>query len=239
MNFTFNNSYHLVSTMTTVISWCIIAFLFLRYYKQSEKPPIWKAIIIMLVGMFSFRFNFNTISIPILPLGVWIAYRILIRNGQDARWQRYRKFAWLGFIANFIFLFTSLLIGPIQQLVYPANQLSTFIAYTEQAKVVTTHPSGNEGTLKSNNLLKVIESGKKAENDGEQWYYDTVMTDEERIAIDEKFPYQLIGAKPKWGSGLQAVIFIEQDGKGLLISTPKEQLYYRLTDSIIEVEEGM
>jgi hypothetical protein len=30
------------------------------------------------------------------------------------------------------------------------------------------------------------------------------------------------------------VVYIEEDGKGLLISSPKEQRYFRLKDSLIE-----
>ncbi|MBD8068593.1 hypothetical protein [Bacillus sp. PS06] len=244
MDFTFDFSYNLVSTITTLFSWAIILFLFIIYYKKSEKPPVWKAIIILILGRFSFNFNLNVnmlISIPILPLGVWIAYWILKRNNQQERWKRYRTFAWLGFFSNFVFLLISLLNGPMQQLIYPNNSLSTFVSDIDNAQVMVIHPSGTEVTLQSTYLLKDIESGSMTEFNAQQWYNDTTMTgwESESNEMVEKFPYQLIGTKPKSGSGLQTVIYIEQDGKGLLISTPKEQLYYRLPNAIIEVKEGL
>ena len=66
----------------------------------------------------------------------------------------------------------------------------------------------------------------------DQWYEDTYMTESNKR--NERFPYQLIGTSSKWGSGLETIIYIEDDGKGILLSTPKEQLYFRSEDSFIE-----
>ena len=48
------------------------------------------------------------------------------------------------------------------------------------------------------------------------------------------FHIYLLEASSKWGSGLHTIIYIENDGKGILISTPQEQLYFRSEDSLIE-----
>jgi len=65
----------------------------------------------------------------------------------------------------------------------------------------------------------------------DQWYYEIQLLEGEK---KEKFPYLLDGVKPKWGSGISSTIFVEQDGKGILISLPSKQLYYRLETSLFE-----
>ena len=50
----------------------------------------------------------------------------------------------------------------------------------------------------------------------------------------ERFPYLLTGVKPKWGSGIPTLIYLEEDGKGILITTPKKQLYFRSQQALVE-----
>jgi len=64
------------------------------------------------------------------------------------------------------------------------------------------------------------------------WYEETY-ADTDSTTKDERFPYQLIGTKPKWGSGLRTSIFIESDGKGFLVSTQDKQLYFRSEQSVL------
>ena len=67
----------------------------------------------------------------------------------------------------------------------------------------------------------------------QKWYNDTyenMNTNKKR----ERFPYQLIGGSSKWGSGIHTRIFIENDGRGVLITTSKNQLYFRFNDSLLE-----
>jgi hypothetical protein len=67
----------------------------------------------------------------------------------------------------------------------------------------------------------------------EEWYYEAAV-DVETKDREERFPYQIIGTKAKWGSGINTIIYVEDDGKGLLIWTPKKQYYYRTDTSLIE-----
>ena len=53
-------------------------------------------------------------------------------------------------------------------------------------------------------------------------------------ARKERFPYLLTGTKPKWGSGIPTLNFLEKDGKGILITTPKRQLYFRAEQTLLE-----
>lgn len=44
----------------------------------------------------------------------------------------------------------------------------------------------------------------------------------------------MTGTVPKKGRGLETLIFVEEDGKGLLITPNKgHQVYYRLEESIL------
>lgn len=73
--------------------------------------------------------------------------------------------------------------------------------------------------------------------EGMQWYYEKEFKDEQSIKRNERFPYQLAGTSPKWGSDLRPIIYIEADGKGLLISAPQKQLYFRSKESLLKGEE--
>ena len=56
---------------------------------------------------------------------------------------------------------------------------------------------------------------------------------EDRVEV-ERFPYLLANVAPKWGSKVTATIYVEKDGKGLLIAAPTKHLYYRLDESILQ-----
>ena len=107
---------NIVFLVTGILAWSSIIFLAYRVYKkQSVRPKVWKILLVMFVGLFSFSINWNMfdtmVKFPILPLGVWILYFIL--KGREERWQTYRSFAWLGFWANFIFLASTLIAIPV------------------------------------------------------------------------------------------------------------------------------
>ena len=227
----------MVEVSVTILAWCVIAWIAYRLYKaQSEKPKIWKVLVVILVGLFSFSFNteiFGTVmKISVLPLGVWGLYAYFRKNNDE--WQTYRPFAWFGFAANFIFLIFSLLAVPIFQVMYPENEPSTYLSNIDDASIIPIHPGVKHQELDKENALSTILDFSKEPIHSTDWYnganleYDSTNT-------EEKFPYQLIGAIPKWGSGLISVVYIEDDGKGLLISTLKEQRYFRFKDSLIEV----
>lgn len=132
VNYDLDFSYQIVTFITLIIEWCTIGiFAYRMMKKQAVKPKIWKVLVCVLVGVFSFSINLppigeTPIKIAILPLGVWILYAFLKRK--EGRWQSYRPFAWLGFFANFIFLAAALLSVPVQHSIYPENELSTYIS---------------------------------------------------------------------------------------------------------------
>lgn len=205
------------------------------YKKQEDKPKKWKAFIVIIIGLFSFSFTvpaFDTfIKIPILPLGVWILF-FIYRNKVE-KWVKYRRFAWLGFIANFIFLASTFVSIPIENALYPENEITTYLADVEAAHLVNIHPSGDEIKLNKKILKNQLNTMKKEPIPSEDWYYNSIVEIEPKDR-KERFPYQLTGTKTKWGSGTNAIIYIEEDGKGLLVLTQNKQHFYRAHTSILE-----
>lgn len=236
MGISFEYSFNLIEAITVSLAWLTIGFIVYRLYKnQLIKPKIWKVFVSFFVGLFSFSLNlplFETvIKVSILPLGVWILYGIL--KGKERSWDRYRSFAWFGFFANFIFLAAALIAIPAQQLIYPQNELSTYISNIDHSSIMTIHSSAEERSLDKNRLLKQLPSMRREPNQGVQWYADQDYSGEGPVR-NERFPYQLMGAASKWGSGQETVIYIEEDGKGMLITTPKKQLYFRSDESVLK-----
>ncbi|MDR6999039.1 hypothetical protein [Neobacillus niacini] len=212
-------------------AWIIIGIIAYQIYKKHRvKPTTWKAIFVIFIGIFSFSINWNMygtlIKFPILPLGVSILYWILRRDS----WQTYRPFAWLGFWANFIFLLISLGSGLVQQALYPQNNVSTFISNIDHASIMKIYSPANDDSLNKENLQIQLASMKQENIYSEQWYY-SIMDSKKKY---ERYPYQLIGTAPKFGSGLKALVYVENDGKGLLIITPQEQLYFRSKYSLLQ-----
>lgn len=227
---------NIIEIVTSIMGWIIIGILAFRIYKaQLEKPKAWKIIVVILVGLFSFSINWNVfntlVQIAILPLGVWILYVFLKRK--DGRWKKYRRFAWLGFWANFILLSMALIAIPINHLVYPKDQPLTYVANVENVSIVVIHPSANEHMLVKENLQKQIHNLKPKTFFSDEWYTETYM-EAESSQRKERFPYLLINTLPKWGSGLAATIYIEKDGKGLLIATLNKQYYFHSDELLIE-----
>lgn len=96
-----------------------------------------------------------------------------------------------------------------------------------------THPSGEVSSLNKESLLNQLPTMRKEPVESYEWYEETDV-DTESDKVSERFPYQLVGTSPEWGSGLASVIYVEKDGKGILLSTPTEQLYFRSDISLIE-----
>lgn len=227
---------NIIEVITSLLAWiCIGIIVFRLYKKQSVKPKLWKVLVVLFVGLFSFSINWNVfdtmVQISLLPLGVWILYAFL--NRKDGRWNQYRPFAWLGFFANFIFLASILLTIPINYLVYPENDPATYISNVENASIINIHPSAKESSLIHEDLLKKIHSLKEEVFYSDEWYNETYM-DTETNKRNERFPYMLMNTSPKWGSGLITNVYIEGDGKGLLIVTPEKQFYFHSDHSLLE-----
>ena len=147
----FDFTINAVAIITRLLAWSSIILLAYRVYKkQTVKPKVWKILIVMFVGIFSFSINwnmFNTmLKFPILPLGVWILYFVL--KGKDERWQTYRSFTWLGFWANFLFLASTLIAIPVHQVIYPKDEPTTYISNIENASIINIHPSAKDRSLK-------------------------------------------------------------------------------------------
>jgi hypothetical protein len=220
----------IIGILFEVIGWGAVGFIAYRYYKKQEtKPKIWKIIALIFIGLFSFSINWplfdNLIRISILPLGVWILYFL---KGKQGNWPTYRQYAWLGFFANFIFLATALLSILVNQAVYPIDKPQTYLANVEDASIINIHPTGKTAASLNKDIFKKdIAHMTEEQIQGQGWY--------EQSETSEVFPYQLIGAQPKFGSNRQAaVIYVENDGKGLLIQTPKKHYYFRSAESFLK-----
>lgn len=225
-----------------LLAWVAIFILARRIYKKQDvKPIIWKLAIVIFVGLFSFSINLpymdQQIKLAILPLGVWILYGIYSRKSEGISWDHYRKYAWLGFLANFIFLAVSLINPLIHSVIFPANEISTYLSDINKAKIIQTHPSAGSKVLDRDSLLVQSDSIKEEPVYSEKWYYEASESADELSKAEERFPYQLAGTEAKWGSGMDPVIFIEQDGKGILISTGQKQVYFRAEKSLLKKGE--
>ncbi|WP_214779298.1 hypothetical protein [Bacillus sp. ISL-45] len=224
------------------MAWGAIFILARRIYrKQDVKPIIWKLAVVLFVGLFSFSINLpymdQQIKLAILPLGVWILYGIYSRKNEGISWDQYRKYAWLGFLANFIFLAVSLINPLIHSAIFPANEISTYLSDLNKAKVIKTHPSAGSKVLDRDSFLDQLDSFKEEAVYSEKWYYDAFESAGELSKAEERFPYQLAGITAKWGSGIEPMLFIEQDGKGILVSTGQKQVYFRAEKSLLKKGE--
>lgn len=235
-------SFAIITDITFFLACCLCGYFFYRNYKKHRGDiKIWKAVLVIFVGLFSFSINLNiwntALKLAILPLGVWILYFVL--KGRK-RWQSYRSFAWMGFSFNFLFVVASLLAIPFQQWIFPDKNPATYLANLENGHLISIHPSAKKNiALDREKLDWKFKHMKQQKIYSEDWYNSLYgMSASEVNKKGERFPYQLVGAKPKWGSGLPPpVLYIERDGKGILITTPQHQLYYRLNDSLLK--EGL
>lgn len=222
-----------------LLTWTAILIIAFRFYKKQDiKPKIWKTVIVLFIGLFSFSINLpymnQHVKLAILPVGVWIIYGLYSRKNEGRSWDKYRKFAWLGFFANYLFLVSSLVIPLVHGAIYPKNEISTYLSDFTEARILKSHPSASDKTLHSDLLLDQLDSMTKEPIYSDIWYQETFETGKERAKQDERFPYQLAGTRAKWGSGTDPMIFLEQDGKGVLVKTPKEQFYFRAKEPFLK-----
>ncbi len=232
IDFTFN----IIIFILNLIAWVSIGFIsFQIYQKKAIKLKIWKVIVVLLIGLFSFNINwpmFDTVvMVPILPLGVWILYFVLKKK--EGRWERYRLYAWVGYGANVIFIATTLLVVPLQHAFYPEKEATTYLSSIENASLLPIHPSAPEKKINKVDLENQLPNMTVEMVYIQDWYEETYM-EMESNERDERFPYQLTGVNAKWGSGKSPVIYIENDGKGLLIKTQNKEFYFRSADSFLE-----
>lgn len=225
----------IVGILFSILAWAIIIFWMYRTLnKKQDKLKIWKVIIITLVGIFSFTINLSIlgtfVKFPVLPLGVWILCGWYFKSKKDT-WMNYRVFAWIGFFSNFFFLLATLLSALVHGMIYPKDEPTTYISNVEKASIIKIHSSGNYQSVNGKKLQNQIEVMEKASIYSDKWYEETWQGETPKY---ERFPYQLLGVLPKWGSGIQAIIYIEKDGKGILIDTPHKQVYFRSEEAFLE-----
>jgi hypothetical protein len=227
------------ATALNIITWIVILLAIRMIYRNQEpKPKLWKMLIVVFIGLFSFSINLpfmdQQVKLAILPLGVWILYGIYSRKSEGKSWEKYRKFAWLGFFANYLFLVMSILISLVHVGIYPKNDIGTYISELEGAYIIKTHPSAANLTLDRQLLMSQIDSMKNETIYSDDWYRETFETSADGERKDERFPYQLTGISSKWGSGVHSLIHVERDGKGILITTGQEQFYFRSDKSFLK-----
>jgi hypothetical protein len=234
MNFNVEFPFDVIGISFSAAAWLIVILWIYRTIKKKQmKLKIWKVVVITLIGIFSFSINCSIlgtfVKFPLLPLGVWILYGLYF--GRKDAWMNYRVFAWIGFFANFVFLIAALVSPLVHSMIFPNNEPTTYISNAEKASIIKIHSSGVYQTINGNKLHKQMDILENVKNYSDKWYEETYSGE---IPKEELFPYLLLGVLPKWGSGIQSVIYIEKDGKGILIDTPQKQLYFRSKEAFLE-----
>ncbi|MBU9712726.1 hypothetical protein [Evansella tamaricis] len=237
MQFSLDFPTNIIELITTSLTWGFLIYgIYYYYQKQNRKPKIWKACVAMLVGLFAFSLDFailgTIIKIPILPIGVWLL--LWYAKGKPGAWDKYRSFAWLGFIGNFIFVVAAIVSVLFHNLIYPKSDLETYISTMEEhAMLVAIHPSAEEVTFDSDSFKQHFSSFKEEPFDSIEWYND-INFNMEPADREEIFPYVLTGTSSKWGSGLPTIIYVERDGKGLIVDSSERQRYFRGEESFLK-----
>jgi uncharacterized protein YhhL (DUF1145 family) len=235
MDFNIDIPIDVVGIMFSIVSCALLIFWTSRTLRKKQVTlKIWKVFVFTIVGIFSFSINFSIfgtlVKFSVLPLGVWILYGWYFKSKKNT-WINYREFAWIGFFSNFFFLMATLFSPLVHNLIYPKDEPTTYLSNVENASIIKIHSSGIYQTINRITLQKQIGTMEKATIYNDKWYEETFMGETSK---DERFPFQLLGVLPKWGIGIQSVIFIEKDGKGILIDTPKKQLYFRSENVFLE-----
>ncbi|SKB05335.1 hypothetical protein [Sporosarcina newyorkensis] len=229
--------FNLIPIIFTLLSWIALGYIaFKLYTKQKVKLKLWKVLVTIIVGLFSFSINVYwfdlLLRLAILPLGVWFLYFIL--KSKENRWERYRSFVWLGFWSNYIFLAFALLSVPFLQWFYPKDQLSTYLSQVENPELISIHPAAKDHQVfQTEKYFDQLDTMKKDRVFNDEWYTEYYL-ETEPAERNERFPYQLTGTGSKWGSGLHSMIYVEEDGKGILVTTSDRQLYFRTDASLID-----
>lgn len=234
MNFYVNFPMNVVGVTFSILSWSVIAlWIYLSYKKKAIKLKVWKIIIITLIGIASFSVNWTIFGVmvkfPILPIGAWLLYGYF--KNKHGKWEKYRTYAWIGFFSNFIFLTASILMVLFHNIIFPKDEITTYISNVDNAAIKQIHPIGIYKSVNIKKFEKQVKTMRSATIYSENWYADTYYGNKPKY---ERFPYQLIGTTPKWGSAIPTLIYIEKDGKGVLIDSPIEQVYFRSSENFLE-----
>ncbi|WP_404458076.1 hypothetical protein [Oceanobacillus kapialis] len=210
--------------MATLGYGCILVFVYYLYKKKEKgKPKPWVILLVIIIGLITFNLEVGSLPFPVFPIGLCLLYiGFLIRKGN---WHWYHKYGLAGFVGSYLLFSITLLGQPIQSLFYP-QEPATYFARVEHAEIVKTYRHAPDQTIHKQKLDEAISSLTKKSLKDATWIEDLYENTEER------FPYHVTGIKPKWGSGLDTMLFVETDGKGWLVTTPDSHYYYRSPTSI-------
>ncbi|WP_051217602.1 hypothetical protein [Paenibacillus assamensis] len=231
------SQYNIFQSVGIALGGVIVLIIAIYMYrkKQDKSVKLRVVAIVIYVGLFSFStsftFNQQTMKLAILPLGVWFLLAVLPKQSKE----RYRPYAWLGFCSNYLFLFLTIVISFIHEGVYPKSNPATYISYLDNAALISIHSSAQPAEFNKNRLQEQLEHLVPTDMQVDEWHRQSVMSTQSHYNR-ERFPYMLVGVKARWGSGLSSTIYIEHDGKGLLLTTPEQQLYYRVGESLLKKE---
>ncbi|MFC7061719.1 hypothetical protein [Halobacillus seohaensis] len=236
MDINYDFTWNLPIIIMQIVSYAVIILLItITYKKQSQKPSRGKALLVTLVGLFSFSitlpYQSNEISLAILPLGVGLLWLIFKKRSLE-RWELYKRYAWLGFGINYIFLIVSLLTPLLYDAIYEKGDPNTYIADADVASVDRTHDSAPKASLNSEKFDDALQDLREEPVESMNWYESSNINDRA-----ERFPYVLKGTEPQFGSSLISIIYVENDGKGLLITSNDKQIYFRTDQSFLEEDE--
>lgn len=228
---------NIVAFAGSAVGWMIVLVLLLLQFRKpspTDKPALWKALLALLAGMFSFSIQTAWFGVPVklalLPIGViLLAVALRKRNRRSF----YIRIGWIGFAANYVFLAVTLLSAAVHNGLYAKEKASTYLAELSQVRLIAIHPSGEPASLDKERLQREFPELRPEAVDGLTWHREAIMENSPQYK-QERFPYMLIGAKSSWGSGLRALIYIEADGKGLLIHSPDKDYYFRSESMLVE-----
>lgn len=222
---------NVVAVIGLLLGWLILlALVWQKYRRAVEKPRLWRALIVFFISIIAFSIQMTiggtTAKFAVLPLGVWVVYLVTAKT----TWKQYRAIAWIGFLANYIFMASHLAAYYSHEVIYPKREVATYIANVDSAGIVSVHPSAPEAVFDRSLFQSKLSSLRPEEmNLSMDWFYES------RDSGHERFPYALIGVEPRWGSGIHAEIFIQSDGKGLLVSRGDQYYYYVSEESLLEI----
>ena len=217
----------------TLVVWAIIIYLLVRIHlKEHKRVSILKMILAYYIGAFTFSLPLHlfgaSVQLAILPIGAWLLYAILNRRGS---WGKYRKYVWLGFISTYFYVIAFFIEQPLHMLLYKQDELITYVSNVSEAQIYTVHPFGNSDVVLVDIAEDQLENFTLNNIFNDEWYEEMYMNGNEQKR--ERFPYLLYDTKSKWGSGYKPIVYIEQEGKGILVTLQNEQYYFSSEQSIL------
>lgn len=214
--------------------YAIIFFIAYRIYQKQEiKGSWWKAIILLFVGIFSFSIEFSFFGqmhkFALIPLGVGLFY--FWTSKQPTSREKYKSIVWLGFFANYAFFVTSIITVLIIKLLFPSDELTTYVQALDEAEIIITHRGTEDPLQLSDDAYELLKTSTLTEFEPDQWYFNQL------DYTKEQFPYMLYDVTTPAGLPYDVFFFVEEDGQGLLVQTPEQHYYFRTLEPFA-IKEG-